>query len=149
MSGRRVIMTLSVLVVTMVWGCSGKVPSNLGVKQGKFAVCPSSPNCVSSQASTSDEKHYIKPLIYRDDVTRARNRLNDILSTLARNRIVAETDLYLHVEFSSALMGFVDDVEFFFGHQQEVEVRSASRLGYSDFGVNRKRIEHIRQLFEQ
>ncbi len=140
---------LSMLTVTMVWGCSGSRPVNLGVKQGQFAVCPSSPNCVSSQADSSDSEHYVKPLAYVGTLPEARDRLKDILISLPRTHIVRETDLYLHVEFASALMGFVDDVEFFFGQEQQVDVRSASRLGYSDFGVNRKRIEQIRQLFKE
>ena len=140
---------LNLFAVTMVWGCSGTVPKNLGVRDGQLTACPTSPNCVSSQAPVDDPHHYIAPLLYQDDVASARNRLTEVLATLPRNRIVEQSDNYLRVEFSSAVMRFVDDVEFYFTAGQWVHLRSASRLGYSDFGVNRKRIETVRQLFEK
>jgi len=64
-----------------------------------------------------------------------------------RTVIVTENDTYLHVECKSAMMGFVDDVEFYFPQEKVIHVRSASRLGYSDLGVNRKRVEQLRELF--
>ncbi len=140
---------LNLLAVTMFFGCSGKVPADLGVTDGALAECPSSPNCVSSQADAFDSKHYIAPLVYEGELSAAYDRMVQILNGLPRNHIVQQNDNYLRVEFSSAIMGFVDDVEFLFTEGSCVHVRSASRLGYSDFGVNRKRIEQIRGLFEK
>lgn len=149
MRGRRLFTVLTLLTMCMVLGCSGAIPSGLGVKKGRLSPCPDSPNCVSSQAANSDQRHFILPLSYQDDIDSARRRLVNILAKLPRNRIVEQSENYLRVEFSSALMGFVDDVEFYFPEESLVQVRSASRLGYSDFGVNRKRIEQIRQMFQK
>jgi uncharacterized protein (DUF1499 family) len=114
-------------------------PTNLGVKEGLLAPCRRTPNCVSSQADPSDREHYIEPIrAGMDDVRKA-------VEGLPRTRIVLAHPNYLQAEFRSRLLGFVDDVEFFFDGAA-VQVRSASRLGRRDFGVNRARIEEIRRL---
>lgn len=126
---------------------SGTRPNNLGVTDGKLAACPSSPNCVSSQAPQSDAEHHIAPLDC-SGVDNPMARLRTIVSTLERTTIVTESEDYLYAEFKTALMGFVDDVEFFLDRASNlIQVRSASRLGQSDLGVNRKRIEAIRAQF--
>ena len=117
---------------------SGTRPNNLGVKDGKLAPCPGSPNCVSSQSE--DAQFKIDPL---PPVTIA--DLKTIVANMERTTIIEETDNYLYAEFKSKLMGYVDDVEFYLDSDANViQVRSASRLGKSDLGVNRKRIEEIR-----
>ncbi len=117
---------------------SGTRPNNLGVKDGKLAPCPGSPNCVSSQSE--DPQFKIDPL---PPVTIA--DLKTIIANMERTTIIEETDNYLYAEFKSKLMGYVDDVEFYLDSDANVmQVRSASRLGKSDLGVNRKRIEEIR-----
>ena len=116
-------------------------PTDLGVKQGLLAPCRRTPNCVSSQADPSDREHYIEPIrASMDDVRKA-------VEGLPRTLIVLAQPNYLHAEFRSRLLGFVDDVEFFFDGAA-VQVRSASRLGRRDFGVNRARLEEIRRLIE-
>ena len=111
-----------------------------------IAPCPDSPNCVSSQAT--DEQHFIEPQHFTGDPGTAWSSLNTILQQLPRVRIVAEQDNYLHAEFRSRVFRFVDDVEFVMQADQGViHVRSASRTGYSDLGVNRRRIEQIRGKF--
>ncbi len=123
---------------------AGDRPTNLGVSNGLLAPCPTSPNCVSSQSK--DSKHQIDPLQFNHQPAEALEALKSIIQQLPRTRIVSETDNYLYVEFASALMGFVDDVEFYVDPTENViQVRSASRLGESDLGVNRKRIEAIRK----
>lgn len=129
-----------VLSVSML-GCSGSRPADLGLKEdGRLRPCPSSPNCVSS-LSDEDEAHRLEPL---------RGTLDDVrnaLQRMERVEIITDNETYLHAEFTSRLMGFVDDVEFSFAAEEGVvHVRSASRLGYSDMGVNRKRVEAIRAL---
>jgi uncharacterized protein (DUF1499 family) len=124
---------------------SGTRPSNLGVKDGKLAPCPTSPNCVSSQADPSDAEHAIAPLSYSSTPGEAIAALKGIIQGLERTEIIEESDTYLYAEFTSALMGFVDDVEFYAEPGSgTIHVRSASRLGQSDLGVNRSRIETIR-----
>jgi uncharacterized protein (DUF1499 family) len=112
-------------------------PADLGVHNGRFAPCPPSPNCVSSQADPDDAEHHIQPI--RGSIADVRRA---VLST-PRTTIVTETPQYLHVEFRTRLLRFVDDVEFFFDGTA-VQVRSCSRLGRNDFGVNRRRVEALR-----
>lgn len=119
-------------------GCAGERPANLGVQGDNLGTCPDSPNCVSS-AETRDS-HYIAPLAASLGVIR------QVLQEMPEARIVSEEGNYLYAEFTSRLMGFVDDVEFFTDPATDItQVRSASRLGKSDLGVNRKRIEGIRE----
>ncbi|MEE3715986.1 DUF1499 domain-containing protein [Tumidithrix elongata RA019] len=122
---------------------SGTRPTNLGVQAGKLSPCPNSPNCVSSQSS--DLEHKIDPIRYTGDPAKAIANLKTVIQGLERTKIISETEDYLYAEFTSALMGYVDDVEFYLNRETNViEVRSASRLGQSDLGVNRKRVEAIR-----
>ena len=122
---------------------AGKRPTNIGVQAGQLVPCPSTPNCVNSQSK--DAEHSIKPLTYNSMPTQAMADLKGVIQNLERTKIITETENYLYAEFTSALMGFVDDVEFLLDDSANViHVRSASRLGQSDLGVNRKRIETIR-----
>ncbi|MBD2437677.1 DUF1499 domain-containing protein [Nostoc sp. FACHB-110] len=127
---------------------AGKRPHNLGVRDGKLASCPNSPNCVSSQST--DAIHQIAPLTFHTSPEQAIAHLKSIVQSLPRTTIISESQDYLYAEFKSALMGFVDDVEFFLDRNANViQVRSASRLGQSDLGVNRQRIETIRDKFNE
>jgi uncharacterized protein (DUF1499 family) len=134
------------LVVMMV-GCSGNHPSRIGVIVGRLAACPDSPNCVSSQSS--DRRHAIDPLRYEGTVKKAMERLVKAVSGMKGIRIVVAEERYLHAEFTSAFLRFVDDVEFLLDDgTKTIQVRSASRVGYSDLGVNRRRVEEIRSRFD-
>lgn len=125
---------------------SGSRPDNLGVTSGKLAPCPSSPNCVSSQSPDLD--HQTDPLPIPDSPNQAIQRLQAILETQDNAEIITAEPDYLYAEFTSNIMGFVDDVEFWADSNENViQVRSASRLGESDLGVNRQRIESIRAKF--
>ena len=127
---------------------SGKRPDDLGVKNGRLKPPPASPNAVSSQAQ--DPGHAIAPLTYAGTRDRAMEALVKIIEAMPRTRIVSRSQDYIYAEYQSALMGFVDDVEFWFEPSTKtIQVRSASRLGYSDFGVNRARIEDIRRRFAE
>ncbi|MBV6626000.1 MAG: DUF1499 domain-containing protein [Rivularia sp. (in: Bacteria)] len=129
---------------------SGTRPDNLGVNNGKLAACPKSPNCVSSQSPSSDETHFIQPLKYTSTTEKALNDLKNVIQSENKTKIINESSDYLYAEFKSALMGYVDDVEFYLDSSTNtIHVRSASRLGQSDLGVNRKRIETIRTKFNQ
>lgn len=127
---------------------AGKRPSNLGVRDRKLAPCPNSPNCVSSQST--DAVHKIAPLTYTSSPEQALADIKSIIQSLPRTTIISETEDYLYAEFKSALMGFVDDVEFYLDRNDNIiHVRSASRLGQSDLGVNRNRVETIRTKLNQ
>ncbi len=121
----------------------------LGINNSELAPCPETPNCVSSQAH--DEEHYIEPIYYSGTQQGAHDLLLRIIESEKRTEILIDQEDYIRVEFTSALFRFVDDVEFYFPKAQAEEmiihVRSASRVGRSDLGANRKRIERIRSEF--
>jgi uncharacterized protein (DUF1499 family) len=126
-----------------IMGCAGERPSNLGVKGGLLAACPSSPNCVSSQAV---DEHLIESLAFSGDPDAEFGRLKLVLGRRADTTIIEELPDYLRVELRTLL--FVDDGEFLLDRTRRViHVRSASRLGYSDLGKNRSRMEEIRSQF--
>lgn len=119
--------------------------SDAAVKQ--LAPCPSSPNCVSTKVQ--DQEHQIVPFHYQMSKAEAKQALKEIVRSLPRTRLVEENETYLHYEFTSLLLRFVDDVEFVFDDgTKTIHFRSASRTGYSDLGVNRRRMEEIRKLVE-
>ena len=127
-----------------MFGCAGERPQNLGSKEGLLLACPSSPNCVSSQAD--DGKHRIAPLAFSGDPEAAFARLKQVLGLRGDTTIIEENSGYLRVELRTTL--FVDDGEFLLDRPRSViQVRSASRLGYSDLGKNRSRMEEIRSQF--
>lgn len=121
---------------------SWKRPDNLGVKNARLAPCKRTPNCVSSQADPADAEHYIAPIAFQGDAIAA---VRKAVEALPRTRIISADSHYLYAEFRSRLLRYVDDVEFV-SDGNLIHVRSASRLGRRDFGVNRKRIEKIRRL---
>ena len=126
---------------------AGKRPQNLGHGTGRLAPCKASPNCVSSQADPSDKEHYIAPLALKGEAIAA---VRKAVESMPRTTIVRAEPGYLYAEFQSKLMGFVDDVEFLADPAAGVvHVRSASRLGRRDFGVNRERIEQLRSIPEK
>lgn len=127
---------------------SGTRPTNLGVTNGKLAACPNSPNCVSSQLAESDTTHYIAPLSFQASGRQAIAALKSVVEGMERTEILNSTDDYFYAEFTTPIMGFVDDVEFYVDEAAKlIHVRSASRLGESDMGLNRKRVEEIRAKF--
>lgn len=126
---------------------AGKRPGNLGVKDGRLAECPGKPNCVSSQARSARQR--LAPLQFSGDPGAAMRRLKDVVNNMSGMTLVDESDHYLYFECATKILGFVDDLEFLCDSgEQVIHVRSASRLGYSDLGVNRKRVESIRKKFE-
>lgn len=127
------------LALLTLLGCAGERPAGLGVEDGRLGSCPDSPNCVSSFETR--ESHQIAPL----EASLAQVRTQVLAMPGAQ--IIREQDQYLYAEFTTRLMGFVDDVEFL-EQGGLTHVRSASRLGKSDLGVNRKRIEAIRQALQ-
>jgi uncharacterized protein (DUF1499 family) len=120
----------------------------LRIEDGQLAPCPKKPNCVSSQAAAGDKKHSIEALTYSDEPTKARERLDEAIAGMKRARVVKREADYWRAEFTSSLWRFVDDVEFLFDdNSRRIDIRSASRVGYGDFGVNRRRMEEIRRRF--
>ena len=135
----------------MLWstsGCSAPRPDNLGLKNNLLLSCPKSPNCVLSQAS--DPKHQIHPIHYTSSVEIAKEKLIKVIQSMDGTRIITQNKVYCHVEFTTPWLRFVDDVEFYFPESEAlIHLRSASRSGFWDLGVNRKRVEEIRSRFEE
>lgn len=139
---RVCIMSIGLLGII---GCAGERPHNLGVQKNLLAACPTSPNCVSSQAD--DEKQRIAPLRFNGSPDAAFARLKQVLDRRSDTTIVEEKAGYLRVELRTLL--FVDDGEFLLDRITNViQLRSASRIGYSDLGKNRSRMEEIRAQFQ-
>jgi len=128
---------------------SWKRPDYLGVKDGRLARCKSTPNCVSSQADGADAEHYIGPIRFQGSALEAMAAVRKAVEAIERTRVVRHEGNYLYAEFRTRLMRYVDDVEFTFDEKAgAIHVRSASRLGRRDFGVNRARVEAIRAAVE-
>ncbi|MEM9264074.1 MAG: DUF1499 domain-containing protein [Cyanobacteria bacterium P01_F01_bin.13] len=122
---------------------TGTTPTDIGIHETRLIDCPASPNCVSSSAS--DDEHYIAPIEYTAEQPAVRDMLVAVLENQPRTEIIEQTDDYVRVEFTSRLMGFVDDAEFYFlPDGKTIAMRSAARLGESDLGVNRRRLEQFR-----
>lgn len=126
--------------------CAGDRPAQLGAFNGNLAACPDSPNCVSSQAG--DERHRIAPFATGDDPDAAFARLAEIVRRRPDVTVIDRTDTYLRVELHT--MFFTDDAEFLLDRESRlIQLRSASRLGYSDLGLNRRRTEEIRGQYQR
>ncbi|HHJ38192.1 MAG TPA: DUF1499 domain-containing protein [Methylothermaceae bacterium] len=142
-----------VLVSVVFWWLaqrSSTARPTLGLKYGWLLPCPDSPNCVSSHANPNDKTHYLPPIAFTDEPEKVWERLQKLLKSFPDATIVESKNNYLRAEFRSKLFGFVDDVEFLLDRDDKViHFRSASRVGHSDLGANRKRIEMIRATLSQ
>ncbi len=125
-------------------GCSGHPPENLGVFRGQLSSCPNTPNCVSS---TDSGEHQIEPIHFSGSWVKAKDTLKRLIQADPQATITQEDSNYIRTEYQSKWMGFIDDVEFYIT-ENSIQVRSASRVGYSDLGANRKRIEELRAAFQ-
>jgi uncharacterized protein (DUF1499 family) len=140
------VLLIGGVVTLALFSLFARRPSDLGARDGRLTPCPDTPNCVCTQAT--DDAHRIEPLAYDGTAEEAMARLKAALADLPRTRVVTETPDYLHAECTSLLFRFVDDVEFLLDRERKViHFRSASRVGRSDLGVNRRRMEALRQAF--
>jgi len=141
----KYILMLSMLLLV---GCASVEKKEIGIVEGKFYPCPTSPNCVSSMAP-KENSSYIKPILYKE-ITKdlANKKIIEILEKLKNTKIIESNDEYIHAEVRSSFFKFIDDIEFYFPKNKNIiQIRSLARTGYSDFGVNRKRMEKIRVKF--
>jgi uncharacterized protein (DUF1499 family) len=145
-----VALPLTVILAGRMGALSGRPPGDLGVREGRLKAPSTNPNSVSSQADLHPghpmrEAARIAPLALRGDGPATMARLRKVVEAMPGSHVAASEPGYLRVEFSTALLRFVDDAEFWFDPAgQVVQVRSAARLGRRDFDVNRQRIEAIR-----
>ena len=131
------------LILFMVGGCSGKRPDEIGIDPSGLRGCPKSPNCVSSEAK--DKQHAIESFCLKGDPNVSWPLIQDEIVSMSRWVIVTATHNYIHVECKSRIFRFIDDLELYFNSSNGIiSIRSASRVGYSDFGANRRRVEFLR-----
>ena len=156
---KRVLLAVALLVLLAVAGLalhvalatgdtvfSWKRPDNLGVKDGRLAPPKSTPNSVSSQIDPADGEHYIAPIPFKGDAPAAMAAVRKAVENLRGSTVIRQDGNYLYAEFRTKTLRFVDDVEFLFDEKAGlIHLRSASRLGRRDFGVNRARMEAIRK----
>jgi uncharacterized protein (DUF1499 family) len=139
----QVISSSDIAVLPGLAGVFAGERPELGLQNGQLMPCPDQPNCVVSQGS--DDAHRIEPIAYTRDRDTTRDVLIKVLGVVPRTVIVTQTDDYIRAQSTSRLMGFIDDVEFYLPPNETViHLRSAARLGRSDLGVNRRRLEQIR-----
>lgn len=142
------VVLFAVLVLLVVGGVAGGIscaatPEDLGLANGRLRPCPDTPNCVNSEDVGLDS--FIEPLAYSGDPDDAFRDLLAYLETLPRVEVRTVTPDYAHAVFTSLVFRFRDDVELRLDREAgAIHIRSASRIGYSDLGANRKRVESIR-----
>ena len=138
------------LILLFLVSCSG-TPPELGFIDGKLRNCPENPNCVTSYENAPDKEHFIDPFKIVGNKENSYAKILKILENEGNCKIVKKESNYIRSEFTSSLMRFVDDVEFLFlsDGSDIIHVRSSSRIGRKDFGVNRKRVEMIRFKYHQ
>jgi len=142
------LVVLSPVIALAVLSALATKPKNLGANNGRLAPCPNSPNCVSTQ--NADSQHTIEAIAFDGPPEEAMRKLKAVLAAIPRMAIITETESYLHAEATSSIFRFRDDVEFVIDRQANViHFRSASRVGHSDLGANRVRMEEIRKAFGQ
>ncbi|MEM7801456.1 MAG: DUF1499 domain-containing protein [Chloroflexota bacterium] len=157
---RILLIILAVLLVLAVAGIFygrsifTRAPRPRAVNQSttELAPCPDSPNCVSTTAQSENDSHNhrIEPIPFEGSGASAQDRLVAILNEMDRVTIIENKPGYLYAEIRSAMMQFVDDLELVINESERViHVRSASRTGYSDMGVNRSRFTAIKEAFLQ
>ena len=138
----------SSVILMVTAGCSGKIPDTIGVRQSALADCPKTPNCVSTEAL--DGSHKIDPFRLKGDPGIKWPEVIRTASSLPRSKVIKSTDDYVHLECRSLVFRFVDDLELYLTSSEGlVSIRSAARLGKSDFGVNRERVELLRKMLKE
>jgi uncharacterized protein (DUF1499 family) len=134
------------VVLLIVLSCVSN-PPKVQLVDGRLRACPKSPNCVSSESESAASR--IDPLTFQGPPEKAWGNLKETLGEMG-GKIQAEHDGYLWGTFTSKVFRFVDDVEFrMVSTDGVIHVRSGSRVGYSDLGVNRRRVEKLRAIFNQ
>jgi uncharacterized protein (DUF1499 family) len=138
------------LAIIGLWFVGCMDYQSLGVTNGRLKDCPDYPNCVNSQVSADDKTHYIEPIPYAGNRSEAIEKMKQAILSFDRTEILKSDSTYIHAAFTSKIFRFVDDVEFYADDRSgKIHVRSASRLGMGDHGVNRDRIESLRSVFEK
>lgn len=142
-----IIVAMIILLILFMFIKNNRIPNNIGVINGKLAPMPNKPNAVSSQTEIMDKR--VEPLKFIGDLENSKKLVIDIINTFKNIEIIKSEENYIYAIFSTEKMKYKDDVEFYFDEDKKlIHFRSASRVGYSDMGVNRKRYEDIKKVYE-
>ena len=141
---KMIYIPIAWLVLILIIKISSPRPPSIGLTNNKFTPCPTSPNCVSSMAPPGDQSHYVTPLSFKDKDLIKSQILE--LKELNGYSLISHENNYFYFECTTLLMRYTDDLEILIVPEQNlIHIRSASRLGHSDLGANRKRVEFIRK----
>ena len=141
-------ISMFVIIALFILGYMSHSGEAGGLVEGRLKQCPDKPNCISSEF-VSDAEHYIEPLVYADDdAAQVLPRLKTIIREMGGSIQVEKPD-YLAATFTSSIFRFVDDLELRIDSgQKTIHLRSASRVGHGDGGVNHKRVELLKNHFK-
>jgi uncharacterized protein (DUF1499 family) len=118
------------------------------MEEGKFYPCPEKHVCVSSQAPKDDGDHYMEPMTYEGSLEDAKKKILAVINSMSRTKVLEENDNYIHVLFTTFLLRFKDDVEFYFDDTENlIHFRSQSRIGGFDWNKNKKRMKKIKEKY--
>lgn len=141
-------LLLGLIMIGYLWSCAVK-PKTLGINENAFSPCSNKPNCVCSQADASDKQHFM-PAWELSTLEEDKAALKQAIKEFGNTKLITGGENYWHYEFTTGWMKYIDDVEFFFDlDQKKIHFKSASRVGYSDMGVNRKRMTRLKELFDK
>ncbi|MBL1319833.1 MAG: DUF1499 domain-containing protein [Methylophaga sp.] len=141
-------IVIAVIIWFFIQGAASKQGKALGLIENNLASCPDKPNCVCSEHK-DDTQHYISPITLTQNTSSALLNLKKVIDEIG-GTVQTESDGYLAATFTSALFGFVDDLEIKIDARQHlIHLRSASRVGHSDMGINKKRVELLKQLYKE
>jgi uncharacterized protein (DUF1499 family) len=137
----------AVLAACLVWACGEKIRDHLDSASDPSMDCPSSPNCHSSLAA--DPGRRVEPMKLKPDWPKNWERIPAILESLSGNKVVQNNQTLIRVECKSRIFGFVDDLTLKINPQTGIiDIRSAARTGYYDFGVNKRRIQTVKNALK-
>ena len=141
------IFWLVVTLSALTYGCSGSEMKKPNEGLDHLTSCPDRPNCVSSEAQ--DTRHAIAPFRIKGQIAATWDAVRNVVGSLPRTKVVNATDRYLHAECKSLVFRFIDDLELRLNPETgTISIRSASRVGYFDLGVNRRRVEALRRTLK-
>ena len=142
-----VLLVLAVCVFFFILGSKSKSGVAAGLIENQLSQCGSKPNCVCSEQQDRGE-HYVEPVKLVQPNVVSLQQVSEVI-TAAGGEVVQSSDNYLAATFTSSAFGFVDDFEARLDADKGVlHLRSASRVGHSDLGANRKRVEQIRTALQ-
>lgn len=143
-----VVLAVAFIVLNIILAKMAKQPTNLGVQNGQLTPCPGSPNCVTTQSNHPSSK--MEAIAYEGTLADNMTKLKNVIEQFSKTNIISEKENYLHVTFGTPIFNYIDDVEFYFDDANKLlHFRSASRIGYSDMGVNKKRMQKVTARFAQ